>query len=1013
MKGGRRRWLGEIPVTAARFSPFRRSAPWRTGSRRVLVAFVAALASLSLVPAVGWAAESKGLREVGFIPATLQHTNQSFIGFTPPPMIVDSQHNLGFAIGLHKDLITGDTIDPGAWLGMYDLKSLRLLDRILVHTSWGSDDIFRFTLDPARERLLQPMNPENSDPSCASGPTVSTIQYGTAGGRRTLRDGAPLPMPCSGLWRIVPSINSIYEDTTASPPRRKLYVYGTYSWEVIRGSFALDLQDNDGQPLVVQQIDLAKLDAGAGAEALDWQFDLRYAGCGRIAVPFVRRVGDSVFSYCSDSRPAFAYSGSLSEQGYVVRIPLDEHDRPATVGGSRIPDPYDPAAPAAVNFNVRRTPALAGTVVPFADPVTGTILLLSNDSANGNATWVFDPLAERFVGVVTGGDADQPADKNAAGFDGVRGRTYLFTSTGILMAPTRQRPLPTGTIYDVVSRANDRAYVPRMAVAPKLRRLFVPLAKDANGKGRGGWVVIEDNVPEPSPEEPADLDRNTAQLAEDVKTTRVETRGAALASGAHLVAVGGITRTLNTSDPLCDEPAPGFVPATERTYFDDRCLWEVLLASGHREMFFARTAIETGSTTGAIAEGSGLAFAESDHTDQDLKRAGECYQSGAEDVARGGAKAAGGSGDETSALQQFYDQFQAQCQQLQAGLVESGGPDLSAGTQGQDDKGFPVKHSECAAFKDAETDEQPAQDPLQFSSSVTCDPAAAKATADAASAALAFPGLDGSVISVARTTSSVRSVRTARGQETMVEAVAQGVQIGPLRIGEVRTTATTMAKGRSGTATAEIVRRWCRVQLEGGSPIEDCVDPTSPDMRALIDQVNQALGRVRISVPDVLMEATPGGYQAVVTKHPDVRAADEAVNDDDSHTVPGLQLVIYNDGIEGRNRLVLQLAGIHAESRYGIQAIPDLSTSTVDRVPRDLGGLLQPAVDAPVPDRPSSPGAIVKKVLRAPAEAIRHALKLLVNNPREFALLFLLLTILAAPVYLTIRRRMFETEVAS
>jgi hypothetical protein len=224
---------------------------------------------------------------------------------------------------------------------------------------------------------------------------VTTIGYSRVGGKRKLRLGTPLPLPCPGLWRIVPTVTSIYEDRTADPPRRKLYLYGTFTWETNRSLFALGLEDNDGQPLVIQQIDLAKLDAGAGAAALDWQFDLRYAGCGRIVVPFVQRVGRSVFSYCSDSRPALAYSGTLSDQGYVVRIPLDEHDQPTVSGDSRIPDPYDPAAPAATNFVVRRTPALAGTVVPFADPVAGTILLLTNDQANGNATWVFDRRAVR------------------------------------------------------------------------------------------------------------------------------------------------------------------------------------------------------------------------------------------------------------------------------------------------------------------------------------------------------------------------------------------------------------------------------------------------------------------------------------------------------------------------------------------------------------------------------------------------------------------------------------------
>ncbi len=945
------------------------------------------------------------------MPAALVHNSGSLATFgeVAPPMIVDVEHNLGFVLGRTRNQVA----EPGDYLGMYDLASMRLLGRIRLATvSFSSNDIFRFTLDPVRERLLEPADPGAPDPSCSGQPQLSTIEYGVVAGKRTLRTGRPIEMPCAGLFRIVPTITSVFIDRAARPPRRKLYIYGTYWVDTWRSVLAFDLQDNAGQPLVIQQIDLAKLDAGAGAAALDWQFDLRYAGCGRIAVPFVQRVGNSVFSYCSDARPGIARSGSLSEQGYVVRIPLDERDQPAVTGGSRVPDHYDPVAPAATNFQVRRTPALAGSVVPFADPVTGTILLLSNDAANGNATWIFDPIAERFVGVITGGDANQPPDKNAAGFDGRSGRTYLLTSTGVLMSQTRQRPLPTGTIYDVLSRPEDRTLVPQIAVAPKLRRLFVPMLKDEKGKGRAGYAVIEDDVPDPRLPQLVDPDRNTAQIREDLEATQLETRGAAEASGAHLIAVGGIARTFDQIDPLCTEPAEGLGLANERSYFDDRCVWEVLVANGHREMFFAPTSVEAGNTTGTVAEASGLAFAQSDHADQDVKRAGECYRSSAQEVLTGGSRAAGGTGDEWSSLQPLFDVHRDGCEQAGSSLVANGGPDLSSGTRGPDDEGFPVKRSECAAFDAAESNEQPADPPLQSSSAVTCEPAAAKATADAVGAAVALPSLDGAIVTVARTSSSVRSLRTARGQETIVEAVAEGVRIGPLQIGEIRTTATTRAKGRTGTAAASLTRRWCRVHVDGEPPIEDCVDPSSPETRALIDQVNQVLGRIRIGVPEARSEATPGGYQAVVTKDPDVRAADEAVNDDDTHTVSGLELVLYNDGPEGRNRLVLQLAGVHAESRYAIQPIPDYDTepSIIDR----LGPPEAPVVDGGPPTRPNAEQEpVLKRVFRKPAELIRRGIELLVNNPREFALLFLLLVIIATPVFLAIRRSIFETEVTS
>ena len=50
--------------------------------------------------------------------------------------------------------------------------------------------------------------------------------------------------------------------------------------------------------------------------------------------------------------------------------------------------------------------------------------------------------------------------------------------------------------------------------------------------------------------------------------------------------------------------------------------------------------------------------------------------------------------------------------------------------------------------------------------------------------------------------------------------------------------------------------------------------------------------------------------------------------------------------------------------------------------------------------------------LRTPARAIRDAIRLLVNQPGQFGLLFATFALLAAPLYLAYRRRSFARAVA-
>jgi hypothetical protein len=265
-----------------------------------------------------------------------------------------------------------------------------------------------------------------------------------------------------------------------------------------------------------------------------------------------------------------------------------------------------------------------------------------------------------------------------------------------------------------------------------------------------------------------------------------------------------------------------------------------------------------------------------------------------------------------------------------------------------------------------------------------------------------------------------------------------GVEVGPLTIGTITTVATAKAHGRTDTAHAELEREWCDVQLNGTVVIESCEDPeNSDDIQRAIDTVNQSLQRVRLSIPAAEVSSSDGGYQGIVKKDPGVIAADRTINDDESETVPGLQVTVYNDNSEGRSRVITQFASVRAESRYGIVVLPEFYTPEFPNGSSKPGDGSRegtsPSVirTEPIPfvaGRPPSFGVqyLDARLAASDAEAngnigpertplgqliqnpLGALLEWLRQSPREFALLFMVFSILALPVYLILRRRAFE-----
>lgn len=1055
---------------------------------------VVVLAGVATTATAGAAKDpGRDLLEVGVMPHAVEADSQ------PSPLIVDEQRSLGFAIGDEVDpgpngtrdrrLVVHDLARPEAGiLGRYPAE-----ETPATPLGFSGRDVFRFAIDEEAGRLIAPgaigLDPTPCNP--VIGTVVEVFDYGPSGG--TSIDRRFVFMPCSGTQKFQAISGSVYTVGSGAQKVRKLLLAGSYATEGWRGGglSLVGFENNAGQPLVVRQLDLDTFyasEAGPDPDALDWEIDLRYSGCGRWDqnVVLLERLGPDLISYCWETRPVLR---SLGSQGYVVRIPLGDDHTPDTIqGAAAAPDPANPggaaptaptapapapshsfdpgrllaacqaggftgdlegcitaaaaeaerqanetvadntgdvptpdpdAAPASTfiaNPVVRRIPALPGTVYPFADPVSGRVLLLSADSVNGNAVYAFDPRRERFIGLVTGGAVDQPIDKTAGALDAVRGRAYLLTSGGILSASVRQTPLPGGKVHDVVTGDDQVTQWRLMAVAPRLHRIFITLQKRG---GAQGYAMVEDRTIDPKVPGQDDPDSRTRQVDEEPGKTEVDRSGAAQSSGAHVVVVGGLPRVANQVDPACESPS-GVIPedvSFERGQFNGSCLADLVVTRGNREYSLAYANVDAGTATGASAEASGLFVPLTERpTDADVKNAGSC--------AAGTFQGLGASADDLAGYRQF-------CDQVQDRMVSPAiGDDLRRGTQGGGEsragKGFPVPSALCNDFGgDPSADSEPRDHKRQVvRATAACDGGAAAVTGQAEAMGLPLPAPALGTIGVERLWSDVRTFLSPGGQVTVGTAVAEGVTVGPLRLGQITTTSISRAKGRTGTAEVGFWRRWCGVQLDGVTVSEGCVDPGSPEVASLIDTVNGLPGRARLSVPDVSSVGTPGGYQAVVTKHPDERAADQAVNDDDSQTVSGLQIVVYNDGTEGRSRVIVQLAGVQTEARYAVVVLPDFALP-------DLSGFEagdDPVVDAleiaasepprfeTIPAIPASSARPtdnpLRRLLQNPFGALSDLLGWLMNHLGEAALLFLLLSILATPVYLFLRRRAFEAAMA-
>lgn len=237
-------------------------------------------------------------------------------------------------------------------------------------------------------------------------------------------------------------------------------------------------------------------------------------------------------------------------------------------------------------------------------------------------------------------------------------------------------------------------------------------------------------------------------------------------------------------------------------------------------------------------------------------------------------------------------------------------------TNGPRDGRWPYAPAECSDLGDGPVTK--AQDDAE----VACDAAVPMASFRTALGPVAVAD-----VSVSRTSVDASSRLDKRGVVTTVTSTAEGISLGggALTIGKVVARATTVAKGRPGTASGTYERHVYDVVANGIAVCRSDGTRECPIdvVRRAVNQVFGTSVQVDFPQPDAaLAKGSPGGYQALIRREAARQWEVMALEGERENrlTVPAMTLSFYHDNFTA-GRLVLDLAGTEAESYYGIYVL--------------------------------------------------------------------------------------------
>jgi len=713
---------------------------------------------------------------------------------------------------------------------------------------------------------------------------------------------------------------------------------------------------------------------------------------------------NSAYATCLKKNPFVSGSTAASDFTLATRVSLGG-------GGALLSNP----APA----DERQIGSSFGSLL---DSGGGIMVLPSSDPAYDLGAYVFDMNSGLFRGFVpTSNDQSitGASQIRATGLDPSNGRLYLQTRQGLIVSDVRNLPVPVGLMYPDLAEKTTSSPGPlgnQISIDPTRSRLYIP---DFQDKVQA-WDVYEDDTPPVAPPGGAtNPDASTTDVPEATDVTGATYSGAGEAFGGRVLSEGGVNRIIESHNPATGACGPSsfdsLSPNAQVTAILD-CPYNAVDSNGDRDWYLGHAGQASLTNVGAAGFGSAVDVGDS-ATPRDFQNAniyGTTVQTTAVPSPLPGSVTLPGL----------------------FGPLPSASP-LPSPSSPPPAARFPVDRPQdrpnCDDFGGAPATKDESH---SFGTgSVSCDQNGGSVIA----AGYAQPGggaasLLGSSMSYS---GNVEVHRTAAsGVVTTATADVQHISLPPVPvptvyIREIKTIATTSAHGRPGTASGSFVRHIYGFSSIGqpNTPMSYSCSDDDPNNRCnpqkVADAITAALTAAGFNaaayVPDpdpAFKHGTPGGFQAVIAKDSLELDSDKAVNDDNSDTVVGLSIIFYNDGAAGRSREIVQFAGVHAESHYGIYLLGSGSgdvfgpPTTPDGPVTVITGTVDQGTTKTIVKTVTGKKGGILGALQQLGGLIEQGWRLLVSDPATAAALAGLWALLVSPVYLAMRRRALLGKIA-
>jgi len=675
--------------------------------------------------------------------------------------------------------------------------------------------------------------------------------------------------------------------------------------------------------------------------------------------------------------------GNASQQGVVVRVPLDADGVPAGLP-VRVGDPVSSVDPDADDAGLSQVAApaprqevFAGpdkVTVMLADPASQRILMRVDDS--GEVWWVFDAHVNQFLGTI--GIGSYAHGHTTYGLDPDTGRLYVVAAPplaseatngpgGLYIADIRRNPLAQALHYPdladpprddrVGTLAAPQNHIGRaMSVMPRgggdEARIYITKEKTTGAEFR---VLVDGSpVSMDSPPDDGGIVR-TLDIPESEGVTAATFDGTARGFGFRTILMGGVEGATRAgpADPVgLVRGVPQFESQSTTGAGDHGKVKDVInpvprllprpdgCSDTQRELVVAFV-----GPRGAAVVDASSARGEAQPVVADVRTQGDVGQ------------------PVTRCLPVGWQEL------WESALV-------SRPPMGEPGVAWPFDEatSSCTATEEEQSDSW--SDPVigAFSSEVKCSEDEAGGWGQARGI-----GLDG--VSVADTLSSFRIyLDPERGMVARVESIARGVNIGGIaRIDTIRGSAESWANGHLPAEEPAAVDEgvFNPFNCDTTRPAGTCfqrhifgVTVTNPatggtgykcgpcgDEDALIEGLNRGFGAyasARFRQPDRdLARGSADGYLAAITKKSQERFADIVMNADLLETmVPMLEVIRYaphnrpsdkdySFGTPPRARQVYQFAAVEVSSTYSIQCllVYDEATNTCSGEKQEPGAI--------------------------------------------------------------------------